>query len=153
MIRQEEDGLWLVLEETVAVHHDELYDALRTADGLTQWFPIAAEIDPRTGGVLVLGWDADFQRKTTVAILDYDPEGRMTWDWYPGVGDVHAPIYWVVTPSVEEGASISFRQGPFRDDRDALILMADEAASWQWSLCNLRSVLEVKHDMRKVRPL
>jgi hypothetical protein len=34
-----------------------------------------------------------------------------------------------------------------------MISMADGAESWRWYLCNLRSVLESRHDMRAVRPL
>jgi hypothetical protein len=45
------------------------------------------------------------------------------------------------------------RQGPFKDDPDSLMAMAEEAESWRWQLCNLRGVLEAKHDMRVVRPL
>ena len=42
---------------------------------------------------------------------------------------------------------------PFKDDVESLIALGNEAESWRWQLCNLRSVLESKHDMRKVRPL
>jgi hypothetical protein len=54
---------------------------------------------------------------------------------------------------VEEGSQVQLRQGPFREDVDSLITMAQEVAYWRWYLCNLRSVLESAHDMRKVRPL
>ena len=52
-----------------------------------------------------------------------------------------------------KGARVILRHGPFPADADALIFMADSAESWRWYLCNLRSVLEQKHDMRAVRPL
>ena len=45
------------------------------------------------------------------------------------------------------------RQGPFLEEVESLVDMAAEAESWRWRLCNLRSVLEVALDMRKVRPL
>jgi hypothetical protein len=45
------------------------------------------------------------------------------------------------------------RHGPFPDDADTMLTVADSAESWRWYLCNLRSVLEAKHDMRAVRPL
>jgi hypothetical protein len=34
-----------------------------------------------------------------------------------------------------------------------MVNMAEEAQIWRWHLCNLRTALEVGHDMRKVRPL
>ena len=153
MIKREDDGLWIVLEETVSCHHDETFSCLTTPSGLTRWFPVTAEIEARPGGKLVLGWDPQLERKTTIAVLDHDPGGTMVWDWYAGHEDRHAPVYWEVRPSVEDGSIISLRQGPFGHDEDSLVAMANEAASWSWRLCNLRSVLESKHDMRKVRPL
>ncbi|HVP74275.1 MAG TPA: SRPBCC domain-containing protein [Phycisphaerales bacterium] len=154
MISREEDGVWIVLREVIALHHEEVFACLTTADGLTRWFPVAAEIDTLApGGVIRLYWDEKRTKSTTIAILNYDAGGMIVWDWYAQSSDTHAPVYWVVSPSVEQGSKVVLRQGPFKDDADSLIAMADEAESWRWQLCNLRSVLEAKHDMRKVRPL
>jgi hypothetical protein len=51
------------------------------------------------------------------------------------------------------GARVIVRHGPFHDDPETALTVADSAESWRWYLCNLRSVLEAKHDMRAVRPL
>lgn len=153
MIKREDDGLWLVLEETIASHYEEVFACLTTADGLSRWFPVAAEVDLRPGGKVRLCWDEKCTRTLTISIIDYDPEGKITWDWKTDRNEVHAPLYWTVVPSVEEGSKVQLRQGPFPEDAESLIAMADEAASWRWQLCNLRSTLEAKHDMRKVRPL
>lgn len=153
MIREEDDGLWLELEETIAFHHEEVFALLTTSGGLTRWFPVAAKIDLRQGGEIVLGWDENFRRKTTIAILDYDAGGRIVWDWLPSSGDTHAPVYWTVEPEVESGSRVTLRQGPFRDQRESLLAMVDEADSWRWYLCNMRTVMESRLDMRKVRPL
>ena len=153
MIKREPDGLWIELQETIASHHDEVFMLLTTAGGLTRWVPVAAKVDLRPGGKIVLSWDANFTRTTTVAILDYDAEGLIVWDWQAAHSEQHAPVYWMVQPDVEQGSRVQIRQGPFNEDVDSLITMAEEAASWRWQLCNLRSVLESSHDMRKVRPL
>lgn len=153
MIKREDDGLWVILEETIACHHDEVFSCLTTAEGLTRWFPVAATVDLRTGGQIVLSWDKDFTKTTTVAILDYDAGGRIVWDWQAGHQETHSPVYWQVKPSVEQGSNVTLRQGPFKEDVESLVVMAEEAESWRWQLCNLRAALEVKHDMRKVRPL
>ncbi|HRP64254.1 MAG TPA: SRPBCC domain-containing protein [Phycisphaerales bacterium] len=153
MIREADDGIWLELEETIASHHDEVFACLTTAEGLTRWYPVAAEVDLRKGGEIVLCWDDKCTRTLTVPILDYDPDGRIVWDWIVDRIDAHIPVTWRVKPSVEEGSRVQLRQGPFMRDTESLIAMAEEAASWRWHLCNLRSTLEVKHDMRKVRPL
>ncbi len=153
MVKREKDGVWAVLEETIAAHHDEVFGCLTTADGLSRWFPVAAKVDLRVGGMIVLGWDKDFTRTTTIAILDYDAAGRITWDWHAGHHENRAPLYWKVEPSVEQGSRVELRQGPFNEEVESLITMVEEAESWRWRLCNLRSALEVAHDMRKVRPL
>lgn len=153
MIKREEDGLWVELQETIAVHHEDVFGCLTTAGGLARWFPVAAKVDLRAGGSVVLGWDAAFSKKTTIAILDFDPGGFIVWDWQVAHHDTHAPVYWSVQPSVEEGCTVTLRQGPFREDIESVLEMAEEAESWRWRLCNLRSVLEVALDMRKVKPL
>jgi len=153
MISREDDGVWIVLQETIACHHDELFACLTTPDGLSRWFPTAARVDLRTGGQVVLSWDKDFTRTTTIAILGYNPEGRITWDWQVAHNDTHAPVYWHVQPSLEEGCVSQMRQGPFNEDVESLVDMAVEVESWRWRLCNLRSVLEVAVDMRSDRSL
>ncbi len=148
MIKREDDGLWVILDETIACHHDEVFSCLTTADGLTRWFPVAATVDLRTGGQIVLSWDKDFTKTTTVAILDYDAGGKIVWDWQAGHQETHSPVYWQVKPSVEQGSTVTLRQGPFKEDVESLVVMAEEAESWRWQLCNLRAALVVKHDMR-----
>ncbi|UCD73949.1 MAG: SRPBCC domain-containing protein [Phycisphaerales bacterium] len=153
MIKREEDGLWIEIEEVIASHHEVVFGCLTTAGGLSRWFPVAAKIDLRQGGTITFGWDAQFKRKTTVAILDYDAGGKIIWDWQVARRDQHAPVYWQVEPSVEQGSRVVMRQGPFREETESLLAMADEALTWQWLVCNLRVVLEASHDMRAVRPL
>ena len=153
MIRRESDGVWLELEERIAQHYEAVFGCFVDSGQLTRWFPVAAEVDLRAGGTIVLGWDEKMDRTTTIAILDFDPGGRITWDWEVGAAARHAPLYWTVEPSVEEGAIVKLRQGPFPETIEGMIELGNEAAHWRWYLCNLRSTLEAKHDMRRVRPL
>lgn len=153
MIKREDDGIWIVMDEVIASHHEDVFACFCTAGGLTLWFPVAAEVDLRQGGLITLGWDEEFSRTTTVAILDYDPGGRIVWDWEVSMRQQHAPIYWTVEPSVEKGSKVHMRQGPFQETTDSLLAMAQEAITWRWQLCNLRGVIEAKHDMRALRPL
>jgi uncharacterized protein YndB with AHSA1/START domain len=157
MVRREDDGVWVTLKETIAAQHDDVFACFTTADGLSRWFPLAAQVELPSesgpGGQIVFSWDADFKKTSTLAILDYDAGGRIVWDWYASYEDTHAPVYWTVTPQVEQGSKVILRQGPFKEEPDLLIAMAEEAESWRWYLCNLRGVLEMKHDMRSNRPL
>ncbi len=153
MISKEDDGYWVEIHETLAIHHEEAFAAITTASGLTRWFSVSAEVDLRQGGLIVFGWDEKMERKSTVAILAYDTGGTIVWDWYADNGDMHAPVYWRVEPSVEHGSKVTLRQGPFKEDTESLLVMANEAQMWRWYLCNMRAAHEAKHDMRKVRPL
>lgn len=153
MITHKRDGFWLVLKETIAFEHEEVFACLTTEGGIMRWFAVGAEIDLRVGGTMRLAWDRDFTKTTTTKIIALDAGGRVSWDWTSAVRDTHAPVHWEVTPLVEQGARVILRQGPFAETTDDLVAMAEEAESWRWYLCNLRSVLEARHDMRAVRPI
>lgn len=156
MLRTDENGSVYTIEETIRVHHEEVFSCLTTSTGLVRWMCLSAEIETRAGGLVTFGWDAGMDRRTTVAILEYDAGGRITWDWFAGPEDRHAPVAWTVTPVTEpgaEGTKVTIEQGPFEDTRDGAVRLAYEVDAWRWRLCNLRSVLEVKHDMRRERPL
>lgn len=156
MITEDPDipgALWLEHEQPIAVHHEDVFASLTTSGGLCRWLAVDAQITLEPGGLIVLAWDRAWKSSTTIAILDFDAEGTVTWDWQAAASDQHAPLYWHVLPSVERGSIVRLRQGPFPATIDSLRLMAEEAQFWTWHLCNMRSVLEAKHDMRAVRPL
>ncbi len=154
MVRREANGVWVTLKETIAAPADEVFACFTSPEGLTRWLAIGAELDLREGGEMTLAWDRDFSRTLTVPVKSYDPSGHVTWEWFPDpLSDESVPVSIAVSPEIEHGAKVILRQGPFKDDPDTLIKMADAAESWRWYLCNLRSVLESKHDMRAVRPL
>ena len=112
MIKREDDGIWVVLRETIACHHDEVFACLTTAGGLSRWFPVAAKVDLKVGGEIVLGWKGDFSRKTTISIIDYDAEGLIVWDWSARASDKSFPVHWLVEPNVEEGRA-TFQRSQF----------------------------------------
>ncbi|MFO0894703.1 MAG: SRPBCC domain-containing protein [Phycisphaerales bacterium] len=153
MVSQESDGIWVTLKEVIAANHEEVFACLTTEAGLIRWFPVTCSVDLRTGGSITLGMDAKFRRRHTLPILDYDPGGRITWGWSPGVDELVVPIHWTVTPDVEEGSRVIHRHGPFTADMEGALLAANDAESWRWYLCNLKAVLEAKVDMRRERPL
>ncbi|MBX3355190.1 MAG: SRPBCC domain-containing protein [Phycisphaeraceae bacterium] len=153
MVRLENDGVWVTLKETIAAHHEEVFACLTTEAGLIRWFPVACQVELRTGGQMKLAFDAKFRRPLTIPILEYHEDGRVSWGWYPGIGDEMVPIHWTVTPEVEQGARVIHRHGPFRNDTEHLIELANDAESWRWYMCNLRTVLEARVDMRHERPL
>jgi uncharacterized protein YndB with AHSA1/START domain len=155
MVRREHDGVWVTLKETIAAAPEEVFACFSTPEGLTRWLAVGAEMNAEPGGTITLAWDRTFDRTLTVRIREYEPGSlRIGFDWFPDpLSEESVPVHVVVTPEVGGGTRVIMRQGPFREDVDALIAMADGAESWRWYLCNLRSVLETRHDMRSVRPL
>ncbi|MSR28014.1 MAG: hypothetical protein EXS03_00350 [Phycisphaerales bacterium] len=153
MVVQDGTGIWTVLHESIAVHPEEIFAALTTEAGLIRWFPVAAEVDLRTGGSITLGWDRKFKRKLTIGIESFDAGGKITWRWPSRIDDDFVHIEWIVTPSVERGSEVVLRMGPIASTTQSLMAMAEDAESWRWYLCNLRTVFEARVDMRTVRPL
>ena len=75
-VTREIDGIWLELQETIAVHHEDVYACFTTEAGLMCWYPVEAEIDLRTGGQIVRYWNREKSPKLAVAVLNYRPGGR-----------------------------------------------------------------------------
>lgn len=153
MVVQDEIGIWTVLHESIAAHPEEIFAALTTEAGLIRWFPVAAQVDLRTGGSITLGWDRKFKRTLTIGIEEFDAGGKITWHWPSRIDDDFVRIEWTVTPSMEKGSEIVLRMGPIKASTESLMAMAEDAESWRWYMCNLRTVYEARFDMRTVRPL
>jgi uncharacterized protein YndB with AHSA1/START domain len=165
MVGRENDGIWVTLKETVHAPPAEVAACITSASGFCRWLAVDCEFEGSEGTTLAISWDRNWVHSTEVKVLEFDGEhfldgrARIKFEWYPSaLEDTPTPIELAVTPVAARGdgttgARVILRQGPFADDAEALIFMADSAESWRWYLCNLRSVLEQKHDMRAVRPL
>ncbi len=165
MVGREQDGVWITLKEVIHAAPEEVGSCVATASGLCRWLAVLAEYPPEVGARLELSWDRDWSRTTELKILAYefdqgghasDASGktRVKWEWFPSpLDETPVPVEITVTPIPEGGARVIVRHGPFAEDHDTLLTVADSAESWRWYLCNLRSILESKHDMRTVRPL
>ncbi len=155
MVRREVGGVWVTLKETIAASPDEVLECLTTPEGLTRWLAVGASFEPHAGGKLTLAWDREATHMLETTIHEYDiAAGRVSWVWYPApLEDWTVKLEFIVDRHIEEGARIIVRLGPFSESTESLLAAADAAESWRWYLCNLRSVLESKHDMRAVRPL
>ncbi len=153
MVIRDDKGVWTILRETIAAHPEEIFAALTSEAGLIRWFPVAAKVDLRAGGSVVLGWDRKFKRTLTIGIEEFDAGGHVTWHWPSRVDDKFVRIEWTVHPSVEAGSEVVLRMGPVGPDSESLMAMAEDGESWRWYMCNLRTVFEASVDMRTVRPL
>lgn len=154
---------WLAVGCEIAVDDRELGTRLReTALGSDS---DGAGDAPNERVFLSIAWDREWNHTSEVQILEHDiaavADGiaRIKFEWFPSpIDDTAVPIDITVAPYAERGdgtagARVILRHGPFAEETDNLLFMADSAESWRWYLCNLRSVLEAKHDMRAIRPL
>ena len=165
MVGREDDGIWVTLKETVHAAPAEVASCITTAAGFCRWLAVDCAFDGNQGSVLSISWDREWNHTNEVKVLAFDSDhaldgrARIRFEWFPSaLEDTATPVEITVTPVASRGdgtsgARVILRHGPFADNADALIFMADSAESWRWYLCNLRSVLEQKHDMRAVRPL
>ena len=165
MVGREDSGVWVTLKETIHASPAEVASCITSPAGLCRWLAVDCEFDGNAGSMLSISWDREWNHATEVKVLEFDSDhaleghARIKFEWFPSaLEDAATPIEIAVTPvgtrgDGTSGARVILRHGPFADNTDALIFMADSAESWRWYLCNLRSVLEQKHDMRAVRPL
>lgn len=166
MVGRENDGVWVTLKETVHASPEEVASCIATPAGFCRWLAVACEFDGSEGSTLAISWDREWNHATEVKLISFDAsrahEGRahIKFEWFPSaLEDSATPVEITVAPIAARGdgtsgARVILRHGPFSaSDAESLIFMADSAESWRWYLCNLRSVLEQKHDMRAVRPL
>ena len=169
MIRTDDDGgLWLVLNETISAHPEEVLAAFTTSGGITRWLSVDAQVElrkaaddasgsdvehPNDAGEIALYWTKDRSKKTTRRIIELDPSGRVVWQWFARRTDLEITLHWTIEPDVEHGAKVTLEAGPFPEQVEMVEAMVDEAVSWTWHLCNLRSALEVGFDMRAHRPI
>jgi hypothetical protein len=165
MVGREDDGVWITLKETIHAPPAEVALCITSSAGFCRWLAVACELDAAQPDTLAISWDRDWGHSTEVKILAFyadlahDGHARIRFEWFPSaLEDTPTPIELTVAPLAvrgdgTSGARVILRQGPFADDTESLIFMADSAESWRWYLCNLRSVLEQKHDMRAIRPL
>jgi hypothetical protein len=171
MVGREDNGVWVTLKEEVHAAPSEVATCIAHAAGFTRWIAVGCEISDASSALepsqstLSIAWDREWDHVTRVRILDHDVDAladgraRIRFEWFPSpIDDTAVPIDITVAPLAERGdgtggARVILRHGPFAEDTDNLLFMADSAESWRWYLCNLRSVLEAKHDMRAIRPL
>ncbi len=172
MVEREADGIWITLKEEIHAAPAEVAAAVATASGLCRWLAVAADYPTDVGATLSISWDRAWTRSTDVKVLAYecdrldDGNIRVKWEWFPTPLHEHStPVEITVSPlpltgraegGVAGGARVILRHGPFVStdgDIEAILPVADSAESWRWYLCNLRSVLEAKLDMRSIRPL
>lgn len=67
----------ITLERQVDAPPEEVWEALTTGEGLCQWFPLDARVEPGVGGSVWLSWGPGSEGEAPISI--WDPPGRFGW--------------------------------------------------------------------------
>jgi uncharacterized protein YndB with AHSA1/START domain len=72
------------IERTLELTHspERVWQALTTAEGLGTWFGNTAEVDPRVGGQIKLGWTSGDSASLTIQRLEPPRVFAYTWSIY-----------------------------------------------------------------------
>ena len=80
----------LVLEREVSAPPETVWQALTTADGLRQWFPLDARVEPGEGGSIWLSWGPGCDGEAPIHI--WDPPSHFGWTESYGEDESGRPI-------------------------------------------------------------
>ena len=119
----------------IAAPAEAIWKALTTAEGLTRWFPLEANVEPSAGGKITLSWGPEWQ--ATSEITAWEPNRRFAW----GTGK---PVSMEVTIEARGGKTIvRLVQSSFSTGADWENEFYDSTDfGWVFMLTNLRQYLE-----------
>ena len=96
----------LVLEQEVSAPAEAVWQALTTPDGLRQWFPLDARVEPGEGGSVWLSWGPGSEGEAPIHI--WDLPSRFGWTESYGEDESGRPIKVAVDFHIEgrEGKTV-----------------------------------------------
>ncbi|MFV2173515.1 SRPBCC domain-containing protein [Actinomadura sp. LOL_016] len=133
-------------ERTLRHPVERVWAVLTTAEGLSQWFGSAAEIDLRPGGRAYFRWD-DLAQESVATITIVEPPHRLAFTWpIEGLPEDDAPqtlVTFTLEP-VADGTRLRLVESGFSRAADHVARSAHRANSHGWSaeLGDLESYLD-----------
>lgn len=94
-----DDTRAIEVETEIHAPPEEVWKILTTSDGLKQWFPLDATVEPRVGGTVWLSWGPGCEGKAPIHI--WEPPRRMGWTESYGEDESGKPIKVTVDFHVE----------------------------------------------------
>lgn len=67
----------ITIEKAVDAPPEEVWEALTTGEGLRQWFPLDARVEPGVGGSVWLSWGPGSEGEAPISL--WEPPGRFGW--------------------------------------------------------------------------
>ena len=78
------------IEKTVEASPEEVWEALTTSEGLTNWFPLDAKVEPGEGGSVWLSWGPGVEGEAPIHV--FEPGARFGWTEHYGDDEYGRPI-------------------------------------------------------------
>lgn len=134
----------IIKEVFIAAPPAVVWDAISTAEGLAQWFPAEAQVEPGVGGSIWLSWGEGAEGRTP--IVGWEPLRHLAW------AETYGDVRFAVEIQLAERAGgtllrlvhSGFGSG---EDWDEQYHMID--GGWTYFLANLRHWLERHRGLRR----
>ena len=78
------------IEKTVEASPEEVWEALTTSEGLKNWFPLDAKVEPGEGGSVWLSWGPGVEGEAPIHV--FEPGARFGWTEHYGDDEQGRPI-------------------------------------------------------------
>ena len=128
----------IVQEIRIGAGAAAVWEALSTAQGLEQWFPLRAEVEPGEGGSIFLSWGEGAEGRA--AITAWEAGKRMRWE--ERSGDVAMVVDFLLEPA-GEGTLLRLVHSGFGSSAEFDEQYHQTAGGWKYFLLNLQQYLEL----------
>jgi len=126
-----------------------VFQAISEDRWLTKWLCDRAEIEPKKGGLYLLGWKDGPTHQGT--ILEFVPGQRISFAWsWPGV-ELAGTVFSLTVEAQEGGSLLRLHHSGFPREERWTDLYGGAEWGWAYFAMNLKSVLESGRDLRSPR--
>jgi uncharacterized protein YndB with AHSA1/START domain len=133
----------------IAALRSAVWEALTVPELLGEWFGETAELDPRVGGLGIIGWGA--RGHSTLRVIEIEKPSAFAFDWVPdsrdeaALGDASTRVRFTLEDH-DGGTRVTVTDsGREQADPDAAWNVADRGRFWADELAGLEAFL-VKQD-------
>jgi len=123
-----------------------VFRALTDPGEIVRWLADVAEIEPRTGGSYLVGWNDGPQHRGEILEFRRGRKVAFAWSW-EGVALKGTRLTFSIAPR-GKGTLLTVEHSGFPKEAKWVELYAGAEWGWTYFAMNLKSVLESGHDLR-----
>ena len=133
----------------VRAEPEKVFDAIATAGGLDGWFTVGTELDPRSGGSLILRWKdwgvEKFSGELRGDVVEHRRPERFAFRWPVDSGGYMTTVT-IDIEAHDEGSVVRLVEGAYDDDDVGVQDMLHRATGWAQALTLMK--FWVEHGLR-----